>query len=77
MIDRFEYTPGDGHRYVWRGRLIVVERIHTDSAGLVTFTPTGDTFLAPAQVTATAMSAAVDRWRAARPVCAPPVAQVE
>ena len=65
MIDRFTYMPGDGHRYALRGDVIVIERIRQGAAGM-TFVPTGDTILAPASRTATALMAAIDRWRAGR-----------
>ena len=69
MIDRFRYTPGDHRRYRWQaGRnVITVERINVEKGtGRLTFTPTGDTILAPATATATAMAAAVDDWRSGR-----------
>ena len=66
MIDRFAYTPGDGHRYAWRGSVIVVERIRrVDPEGL-DFRPTGDVIPCPEIQTATAFMAAVDQWRAGR-----------
>lgn len=62
-IDRYTYTPGDGHRYAWRGPVIVVERIRrVDPEGLA-FEPTGDTIPVPAVITVTALTAAVDAWR--------------
>lgn len=68
MIDRFTYSPGDGHRYRWQaGRdVITVERI-TGRTPRLTFTATGDTIPAPATATLTAMAAAVDEWRGGRP----------
>jgi hypothetical protein len=67
MIDRFTYSPGDGHRYRWQaGReVIVVERIITHANG-VDLQPTGDTIPIPAARTLTAMAARVDQWRSSR-----------
>jgi hypothetical protein len=67
MIDRFTYSPGDGHRYRWQaGRsVITVERIVTHANGM-DFQPTGDTIPAPATATLTTMARTVDEWRSSR-----------
>jgi hypothetical protein len=70
MIDRFTYTPGDGHRYVWQaGRSVVTVYAIRTMDGVMRFFPTGDTIDVsdiPEPATAGAMSARVDAWRATR-----------
>lgn len=70
MIDRFWYSPGDGHVYVWTpGETAITvhrikgRRVSLAHPGTVDLEPTGDRIPVPATVTATAMANAVDAWR--------------
>lgn len=70
QIDRFHYTPGDGHRYRWPAQggreTIVVERIITRPGRPLAFADTGDRIPIPALRTASAMADAVRAWKAGR-----------
>jgi hypothetical protein len=70
MIDRFRYTPGDHHVYVWPGEgdMIKVYRIKNHATGMDQ-EDTGDRIDATDTArTLTAMVERVDRWRQARQV---------
>lgn len=76
-IDRFRYSPGDGHVYVWQaGRdVITVNRIIQPGTSGMYLRSTGDTIPAPEQATATTMADTVDQWRAGRVTGAVPAPQ--
>jgi hypothetical protein len=73
MIDRFRYSPGDGHVYVWTAGRSVITVNKIVAGGLtdkiqnrIVTEPTGDTIPAPVSITATAMAQAVNDWRSTR-----------
>ena len=75
-VDRFRYTPGDGHVYVWQAGRTVITVYRIETTGKlrgrqeITFKATGDTIdvsdvSEPA--TATVMTARVAAWKTSRP----------